>query len=586
VLGSGTAGVLLAAVGDDLVIIDAGTPGLSLEARLNMDLTRRCHAGGCSNVAVSAQDVVPGGRVTALSLFRVLAAAEAAGGAAACVQMASGYAKDRRAFGRPIGQFQAVKRHCADMLVASELATAAAWDAARAAGGAGGWEKGAWAEETTLAAAVAAAVALDAFLNCAKANIQVHGGIGYTWEHDAHLHLRRAAALACLAGPVADACQDVARLVASGVQRKLAVELPAQAQQLRAEVAAFVERYRMLPADRRHRALTDEGYLFPHWPKPWGRGAGAVEQIIVDEEFAGIDRMAGLGITSWTLPIVLPTIMNHGTEEQQRRWIPPTLEGEILWCQLFSEPEAGSDLASLRTTGTKVDGGWLVTGSKVWTSTAQYATLGFALVRTDPDAPKHQGITCMAIDMRAAGMEIRPLREITGGETFSQEFLDAVFVPDENVIGEVNRGWAVARTTLGNERVSLGAGQGDEILSLADAAALDVPGLAAEVGALLAEEQTLRVINLRQATLAVTGGEPGATGNVTKLVSAEHAQRAADLALRLAGLAGVFADGASAHLLATRAATIAGGTSEIVRNTIAERLLGLPRDQRPDGGGT
>jgi alkylation response protein AidB-like acyl-CoA dehydrogenase len=570
VLGAGTADLLLLGAGDDVVIVEAGPAGISSEDRQNIDLTRRCAAMTCAGVAVGSDNVLRGARRRALSLFRMLASAEAAGGAAACVDMASSYAKERRAFGRPIGQFQAIKVHCANMLVASEMAAAAAWDAARAAG----------SDEDDLASAVAAAVALDAYIMCAKVDIQVHGGIGYTWEHDAHLHLRRAAALASLAGTVSDARGDVARLMAGGTTRKLAVDLPPEAEAMRDEVRRFAAQYDALGPSERHRALLDAGYLFPHWPKPWGRGAGAVEQIVIDEELAGIDRTAGLPITAWTLPIVMPTIMTHGTEEQKERWIRPSLEGDLKWCQLFSEPDAGSDLVSLQTTAVRTDGGWLVSGSKVWTSTGHYADLGFALVRTDPDAPKHHGITCMAIDMHAPGMDVRPLREITGGETFNQEFMDDVFVPDENVIGEVNRGWAVARTTLGNERVSLGVGRGEEILTLADAAALEDRSVASEMGALLAEAHTLRVINLRQATLAITGGEPGAEGNVTKLVNAEHSQRVADLALRLSGASGVYSEAAQ-RMLGTRMLTIAGGTSEIVRNTIAERILGLPRDPRP-----
>ena len=414
----------------------------------------------------------------------------------------------------------------------------------------------------------------------------MHGGIGYTWEHDAHLYLRRAVALAALAGPVSSARADVAHLATGGVHRTLAIDLPPEAESLRAEVSAFVARYRELAPAERHAALLESGYLFPHWPKPWGRGAGAIEQIVVDEAFAGVDRMAGLNIATWTLPIVLPTIMAHGTEDQKQRWIQPALEGTLIWCQLFSEPDAGSDLAALKTRAVRVEGGWSVSGSKVWSSTAQYATHGFALVRTDPDAPQHQGITCMVIDMHAPGMEVRPLRELTGGEAFNQEFLDNVFVPDRDVVGEVNRGWAVARTTLGNERVSLGTDHRvDDLLSSVRAEDLEDRSVAIDLGALLAEAHTIAVVNLRRATRAVIGADPGAEGNITKLVNAEHAQRAADLGLRLQGAAGVFADGPAIRVIDTRALTIAGGTSEIVRNTIAERLLGLPRDPRPAGPG-
>jgi alkylation response protein AidB-like acyl-CoA dehydrogenase len=273
--------------------------------------------------------------------------------------------------------------------------------------------------------------------------------------------------------------------------------------------------------------------------------------------------------------------MAHGTEEQKERWIGPSIEGTLAWCQLLSEPDAGSDLASLRTTAVRTDGGWLVSGSKVWTTGAQYASLGFALVRTDLDAPKHRGITCMAIDMHAPGVEIQPLREITGNAAFNQEFFDEVFVPDENVIGEVNQGWTVARTNLGNERVSLGVHLHDTLSGLVDRCAFADTAVTAELGALLAEAHSIRLVNLRQATLTLIGSEPGPGGNITKLATAEHIQRVAEFAYRLAGIDAVFAGEGSRQMLFSRGSTIAGGTSEIVRNTIGEAVLGLPRDPLP-----
>ncbi len=583
VLGADLSSTVLLAVGDDLVVVDTPNSGVTVGDRESIDLTRPCPPVALTGVAVADARVLTGAAAWARDLFRVLAAAEAAGGAHACVAMASGYAIDRTAFGRPIGQFQAVKHHCANMLVAAEMATAAAWDGARAADSAqAGAADGPTADELPLAAAVAASVALNAYSECAKLNVQVHGGIGYTWEHDAHLHLRRATALAALAGPVAAARQQVADLVAGGARRTLAVDLPPEAEPMRAEVRAFAERFNALGPAEGSRLLVEEGYLFPHWPRPWGRGAGPVEQLVIDEGLAGIDRMAGFPITSWTWPIVLPTIIRHGTESQRERWIGPTFDAAVTWCQLFSEPGAGSDLAALATRAVRTDGGWLVTGAKVWTSTAQFANLGFALVRTDPAASAHHGITCMAIDMTAPGMTVIPLREMTGGEMFSQEFLDEVFVPDENVIGEVNKGWAVARTTLGNERVSLGSATEHEILTdFAGALDLNDSSLAVDLGALLAESFALQALNLRQATRAVGGGEPGAEGNITKLVHAEHVQRIADFTVRAVGSEALYADGPGSRILTARAGTIAGGTSEIVRNTIAERLLGLPRDPRP-----
>jgi 3-oxochol-4-en-24-oyl-CoA dehydrogenase len=406
------------------------------------------------------------------------------------------------------------------MLVAAELATAAVWDAARTPPG---------GDELALAGAIAATEALPAFLRNAETNIQVHGGIGYTWEHDGHLLLRRAAALAATFGGDA-AAVDVHRLVASGAQHRASIELPPEAEQVRSEVRAVAERLRALPADDQRRELVDTGYVQPHWPKPFGRAAGAVEQLVIDEELAGIER-PNYGIGTW----IILTLIQHGTEDQVERWVRQSLEGELVWCQLFSEPEAGSDAAGVRTRATRTDGGWLVTGQKVWTSGAMDCNRGFATVRTNPDAAKHDGITMMVIDMHAAGVEIRPLRDVTGESQFNEVFLESVFVPDDDVVGPVDGGWKVARSTLGNERISIGSGMFDleggiDLDALARSTATTggtaatTGGTAAqEVGRLLAERQAIVALNLRSAQRAVAGGEPGPEGNVAKLVVAEHA---------------------------------------------------------------
>ncbi len=575
VLGAGLANVLLLPVGDDLVIVDREQEGLQIEPRKNLDPSRRVASVTCTGVRVADARVLAGGRSVALRLGRTLAAAEASGGAHACTEMASEYAKVRVQFGRVIGTFQAVKHHCANMLVDAELATAGAWDASRAE---------VRDNQADLASAVAAAMALPAFVYCAQLNIQVHGGIGYTWEHDAHLYLRRAGALEALFGPAERAQEDVTRLSAAGVQREFGLDLPPEAEQYRAEVRAFVERYKKLPEDQKRKALADTGYMMPHWPKPWGREAGALEQLVIDEEFAGVDR-TNLGISGW----VTLTIAQHGTPEQVERWVRPSMEGELNFCQLFSEPNAGSDAAGIQSRGVKVDGGWRVTGQKVWTSGAENCNRGFATIRTDPDAAKHAGITMMVIDMHAQGVDIRPLRQVTGHSGFNEVFFDNLFVPDEDVVGPVDQGWVVARSTLGNERVSIGSRRGapprgarSGPLAVMARHAPDDPGVARQVGALLAEDQGMRLINLRQAARAIAGGEAGPEGNVTKLLGSEHGQRVADLCASLVGSAGAVVDGRDGgiamSLLAARGASIAGGTSEIARNQIGERILGLPRD--------
>jgi alkylation response protein AidB-like acyl-CoA dehydrogenase len=324
--------------------------------------------------------------------------------------------------------------------------------------------------------------------------------------------------------------------------------------------------------------------MVPHWPRPWGRDAGAVEQLLIDEELraAGV-KVPNFGITGWNIM----TVNQYATPDQVDRWVERTLMGELVWCQLFSEPDAGSDAAAVKTRGVRVEGGWRVNGQKVWTSGAHYCDLGFATVRTDPDAPKHAGITTMVIDMHAPGVEVRPLRQITGNSDFNEVFLNDVFVPDDDVVGTPDDGWTVARSTLGNERVSIGGGTasllpGMDLLDLLRRRGDRVPGAVARVGAIVAMDHALKVLNLRRAQRAVIGSGPGPEGNVTKLVLAEHGHRRAALQADFVGSDIAFLEGEGAFAamsqLATRAMSIAGGTSEITRNQIAERILGLPRD--------
>ncbi|HEX8803935.1 MAG TPA: acyl-CoA dehydrogenase family protein, partial [Acidimicrobiales bacterium] len=559
------------------LLVDPAADGVTVTVPPNVDPSRRSARVRLGGVAVADADVLPGARSTLVALARTIVSAEATGGARACTDSATEYAKQREQFGRPIATFQAVKHHCANMLVAAELATAATWDAARAAGGDD-------VAQFELAAAVAASLAVPAFVEDAQLNIQVHGGIGFTWEHDAHLYLRRAVACAA-AVDATQASLDVTEAARRGVVRAVALDLPPEAEAIRAEVRAVAAELAGLdPAAQRQR-LIDTGYVMPHWPQPWGRAADAVEQLVIDEEFAaaGVARPQ-YGITGW----VILTLIQHGTEDQIARWVRPTLDGTLVWCQLFSEPDAGSDAAGVKTRATRVEGGWLLNGQKVWTSGAHQAQRGLATVRTNPDAPKHAGITTVVIDMQAEGVEVRPLRQITGGSDFNEVFFNDVFVPDDDVVGQPDAGWTVARATLGNERVSIGGGAGGgggmapQLLALLDRHGDRLPGADARVGRHLAEEQTLKLLNLRRAERAVAGAEPGPEGNVTKLVLAEHGHETAALAAALVGPDVAFLDGegtmAGLLVLSTRAMSIAGGTSEITRNQIGERILGLPRD--------
>jgi 3-oxochol-4-en-24-oyl-CoA dehydrogenase len=573
VLGAPDADVLVIAAGGDVVVVDATTSGVTVTASEALDTTRSVGAVALRGIALSEDRVLRGAARRARTVFRILAAAEAVGVSWACLEMARDYAKVREQFGRTIGTFQAVKHHLANMLVNAEQTTAATWDAAR-----GDDLDGAW-----FAAAVAAALAIRTQIFNAQYNIQLHGGVAFTWEHDAHLYLRRARTLAAVTADSADALVDVVEAQRSGLARGASFTLPPEAEDYRQHAREAATELRSLPESERRDFLVDSGYLVPHWPKPWGRGADVVEQLVIEEEFGGVD-LPDLGITGW----VTLTIAQAGTDEQRERWVEPVLRGKEMWCQLFSEPGAGSDAAAVRTSAKRVEGGWQVTGQKVWTSLARRCQWGLATVRTDPDAPKHAGVTMMAIDMNAPGVEVKPLREITGESHFNEVFFDDVFVPDADVVGDVNRGWLVARATLGNERISIGGGSSgtmaftaDDLVKLLDSSpAATAEGYVRQAGLVIADLHTLRLLNLRRACRAIAGAEPGPEGNVTKLVLAEQTQRLTELGMELAGTAAVV--GRMPKLMRSymggRAITIAGGTSEISRNTIAERILGLPRD--------
>ena len=575
IAGAPDAGVLVLAASADLIVVDAEADGVTITPLAGLDTTRSIGDVTLRDVALPAERILSGASAKARTAFRILAAAEAVGVGWAALRMATEYVKVREQFGRTIGSFQAVKHHLANMFIAAQQSTAAVWDAARSND----------LDDASFAGAVAAAHATRMQTFITQKNIQLHGGIGYTWEHDAHLYLRRARSLTALIGDVGDALADITEAQRTGAARGSSFSLPAEADRFRREAAEAVARLRELPSGEQRDYLVDSGYLVPHWPKPWGRQAGVVEQLVIEEEFAadsGIE-LPGLGITGW----VMLTIAQAGTDHQRARWVEPVLRGQTNWCQLFSEPGAGSDAAAVRTTATRVDGGWRVTGQKVWTSLAHECQWGLATVRTDPGAPKHAGVTMMAIDMSSPGVRVLPLRELTGEALFNEVFFDDVFVPDGDVVGDVNRGWLVARATLGNERVSIGGGSGsidvgaDDLIKLLDNTShTTATRWEHRVGEVIAELHALRLLNLRNASRAIAGGDTAAEANVSKLLQAESSQHVSELAMELAGtsaIAGGTPELTRAYLYA-RCLTIAGGTSEIIRNTIAERLLGLPRD--------
>ncbi|WP_174187847.1 acyl-CoA dehydrogenase [Nocardia barduliensis] len=579
VLGAETAHLLLLFTGEDVLLLPRDREGVSVTVPANLDPTRRSGRVGLNGVAVTAGDLLPGARAAALARVRTILAAEAVGGASDCLETAVAYAKVRKQFGRAIATFQAVKHHCANMLVAAESAVATVWDAARAAG-----ED---ERQFELVAAAAAALALPAYVHNAELDIQVHGGIGFTWENDAHLHLRRALALRALGGGDGPA-MDVFALSSAGVTRKTSLDFPAGTEELRSVIRAEAERLAALDEDTRQEEMIASGYAMPHWPRPWGRAANAVEQLLVEEEFAraGV-RRPDYSITGW----VVLTLIQHGTPSQIERFVAKALRREEVWCQLFSEPDAGSDAAAITTKATRVAGGWRINGQKVWTSGAHYSRRGLATVRTNPDAPKHAGITTVIIDMHAPGVEVRPLRMLIGGSEFNEVFFDDVFVPDEDVVGAPDAGWTVARATLGNERVSIGGGSGgmfpaSALLSMAARYPQRLAGVDVRVGRFLAEDHALRLLDLRRAVRHIEGAGPGPEGNLTKLKLAEHVSERSAIMAALTGPDLALAEGEAAVtglvVLGSRAMAIAGGTSEVTRNQIAERILGMPRDPLVD----
>jgi alkylation response protein AidB-like acyl-CoA dehydrogenase len=385
-------------------------------------------------------------------------------------------------------------------------------------------------------------------------------------------------------------------------------ELPADDDPRRLEVRAWLAEH----PDPSGVELTEAGYVAPHWPRPWGLDADPILQIVIDEELkrAGVRRpnnQIGIGWAG-------PTIVHAGTPDQQARYLPKILSGEEIWCQLFSEPEAGSDLANLGTRAVRDGDEWVINGQKIWTSLAQHSSFGILIARTDPDAPKHAGITYFVCPMDAPGVEIRPIIEMTGAHTFNEVFLTDVRLPADHVIGEVNQGWGLAKVTLGNERVSLSSGgalwglgpTGGDLLDLVrQRGGTTDPELRQRLARLHTTEEILRLIRLRTVSARIRGEQPGPEASIRKVMADEHGQAIMNLAKDLAGPAGMLAadpgdpeagDGAGPlgapvglwnfGFLFAAALTIGGGTGEVQRNILAERVLGLPHEIDVEQGKT
>ena len=338
--------------------------------------------------------------------------------------------------------------------------------------------------------------------------------------------------------------------------------------------------------------LHEGGWAGISWPVAFGgRGGTTAEEAIFAEEAAAFGVSTGPLLIG--LSMVAPTLMRHGTPEQRAEHLPALLRGERVWCQLYSEPEAGSDLAVLRTRAEREGAGWIVNGQKVWTSSARVADWAILLARTNPDVPKHRGITYFLVDMRTPGIEVRPLRQMNGSYHFNEVFLDDVRVPGANVVGEVDAGWKVAHTTLAAERVMIGGGggaKGMELLELARSRGrLADPVIRQRLAEVVTLDEILRFLGLRMRAALSRGIPPGPEASIMKLLFARRAHEAGDLGLTIEGADGLLLhDDAPAGgewqqlLLTAQGPRIGGGTDSIQRNAIAERILGLPRERSAD----
>lgn len=343
------------------------------------------------------------------------------------------------------------------------------------------------------------------------------------------------------------------------------------------------------------RVLAESGYVAPHWPEPYGLDADPLLQLIVDDEFkrAGVARPSNpIGI-GWAGP----TILFAGTDEQKKRYLPPMLAAEEIWCQLFSEPQSGSDLASLGTKAVRDGDEWVVNGQKIWTSGAHESQFGILIARTDSSLPKHRGITYFICPMDAPGIEIRGITSMAGAASFNEVFFTDVRIPHANVVGEVNDGWRLAKVTLGNERVSLSSGgvlwgmgpSAADLVSIVrrDGGVNDAM-LRQRVAALYTEHVILELIRARTLTARLRGEQPGPEASIRKIIADEHGQRTMMLARDLIGADAMLISPAHdsstlnsrswySGFMFSRALTIGGGTGEVQRNIIGEKVLGLPQ---------
>ncbi|QXQ10033.1 acyl-CoA dehydrogenase [Paeniglutamicibacter sp. Y32M11] len=566
-------------------LVQATEEGIERIAEASTDITR-----DAGTLALKGFTVEPESILTDLSPSYVqtlqagLLAAEAAGIMRWAVEATTEYAKMREQFGAPIGSFQSIKHKCANLLIASELATAAAWSAVVSL------------EQDDVQQALAAGSAIEAAVvpsvEAITEAVSIFGGIGFTWEHDAHLYWRRAMTLGAQLAPLDERIQALGA-VAVASDRRIDIELADEDPAFRVRIGALLDEAATLENEHEngrwysHGAqrtfLAENGLAAPHWQAPYGLSASPAEQVVISQEYArrNLTQPSSV-IGEWAMP----TILSYGTEAIKEKFAMPTLRGELIWCQLFSEPGAGSDLAGLSTRATKVAGGWELTGQKVWTSGAHEAHWGICLARTDTQVPKHKGLSYFLIDMKTPGIDVRPLKQPTGDAEFNEVFLDAVFVPDDFLLGEPGQGWRITATTLQNERtqissgVSVGTEESLRAMISADEHAGTQQAALGSLGRIAAMSSAIGALNLRETLRQVNGMQPGFGSSLAKVAHARLTREAATHVLRLAGVSALLANATADAVigqLSVPQVLIGGGTVEIQLNVIAERILGLPR---------
>jgi len=570
------------------VLVDAKKPTVAVESMHGTDLVTDVGILRLNEYGAAESDLLGGidaDRAQCIALG--LVASVMAGIAQWCVDAVTAHLRIREQFGKVIGTFQALQHNAAILLVNSELATAAAWDAVRAVDES--------LDQLRLAAAGAAVTAISPMPDFVLDALTMFGAVGYTWEHDVHLYWRRATSLAASIGPASRWARRLGQLTCVQ-QRDMSVDLGEAELEFRARVAETLDAALRLRNDRPGRQgdyeyfetgpqrtlIAEAGLIEPHWPPPWGVDAGPLQQLIIDEEFEKRPALVrpSLGIAEW----ILPSVLRAGPKDLQERLIPPTQRGEMAWCQLFSEPGAGSDLASLTTRATKVDGGWMIKGHKIWTSAAHRADFGALLARTDPDASKHRGIGYFILDMRSPGIGIQPIKTATGEAHFNEVFLNDVFIPDEMLLGGAGDGWNLAIATMSEERSAISGyvkfDRASALRRLAGEPGPDRDDAQRALGELDAYTNAIKALGVRETIRLLDGQASGPASSIAKVAMNVLLRRTFKATLELTGRTAMVADTDPAIVepyLHLPAELLGGGTREIQLNIIAQMILGLPR---------